>query len=508
MRLLEPVDGVAVLDAVLRAEEGLACHQTLERTARAMRAEGDVRSVSQLMADLLVERVLGGRVATTDEPMGPARWATPDGSAPWPDDVPARATSLDPEPDDPVWDLLPTQLPDPAASPVQSRPPPRGHPPYAAEIQVVLGARTLLWLDDEPALLRGYGPVAASVARELADNAARRSMRALFADPVDQRLLTMDSSARFFTGRLGDLCRWRDQACRLTGGAIRDVDHREERGLGGATSARNGQSLGRNAHVVKDHPGIHCRPVDREPVGDGLDALRRDAPDVEWRLPAGQVRTAVCRPCWATAPGPIPTRGPARWPTVATISPATRFCSTPVPDAGYPVSLDNRTGHHGGVLEVRRIGPDDWAEWRALRLAALEEAPEAFRSRLADWDGAQEERWRARLTTADQWCNLVARLDGRPVGLTSGSRTDDGATEVHSMWVDPSARGQGVGDVLIGAVVAWSAEQGASEVRLDVREANRAAIRLYERNGFVDSGPADPVPGEPPERVMTRVPPE
>ena len=295
VRLLEPVDGVAVLEAVVRAEDALACHRELEGTARAMRADGDVRSVSQLMADLLVERVLGARLTITGEPVGPAdpaRWATPDGGAPWPHDPPAAAP-LDPEPEDPVWDLLPLRLPDPSASPVQSRPPPRGHPSYAVEIQVVLGARTLLGLDDEPALLRGYGPLAASVARELADNAARRTLRALFADPVDGRLLTMESSARCFTGRLGDLCRWRDQTCRLTDGPIRDVDHREEQGRGGATSARNGQSLGRNAHVVKDHPGIHCRPVDPAPVGDGLDGLRRHAPDVAWRLPAGQRRTSV-----------------------------------------------------------------------------------------------------------------------------------------------------------------------------------------------------------------------
>ena len=295
VRLLEPVDGVAVLEAVLRAEDALACHRELEGTARAMRADGDARSVSQLMADLVVERVLGARLAVPGDPAGPAdpaRWATPDGSPPWPDERPAAAPH-DPARDDPVWDVLPVQLPEPSASPVQSRPPPRGQPSYAVEIQVVLGAGTLLGLDDEPALLRGYGPLAASVARALSDNAARRTLRALFADPVDGRLLTMESSARFFTGRLGDLCRWRDQTCRLTDGPIRDVDHREERGRGGATSARNGQSLGRNAHVVKDHPGIRCRPVDAAPVGDGLDRLRRHAPDVEWRLPAGQRRTSV-----------------------------------------------------------------------------------------------------------------------------------------------------------------------------------------------------------------------
>ncbi|HLK94524.1 MAG TPA: DUF222 domain-containing protein [Nocardioidaceae bacterium] len=53
----EPLDGVAGIGAVLRAEEALACWTALDRTARAMRQHGDERSVQNLMADLVVERL-------------------------------------------------------------------------------------------------------------------------------------------------------------------------------------------------------------------------------------------------------------------------------------------------------------------------------------------------------------------------------------------------------------------------------------------------------------------
>lgn len=52
------------------------------------------------------------------------------------------------------------------------------------------------------------------------------------------------------------------------------------------------------------------------------------------------------------------------------------------------------------VIELRVLTPDHWPAWRELRLAALAEAPYAFGSRLADWQGDRdrEQRWRDRLT--------------------------------------------------------------------------------------------------------------
>jgi ribosomal protein S18 acetylase RimI-like enzyme len=162
--------------------------------------------------------------------------------------------------------------------------------------------------------------------------------------------------------------------------------------------------------------------------------------------------------------------------------------------------------HHGAVIAVRILGVDDWRDWRALRLAALVEAPDAFSSRLADWqgDGDREERWQDRLT--GRWHNVVAELDGRPAGMASGLLPDDGPAELLSTWVAPFARGRGVGDALVSSVVAWAQQEGRGEVRLQVREANPAAIALYARHGFVDRGPVDDEPGEPPERWMVLAP--
>lgn len=54
-----------------------------------------------------------------------------------------------------------------------------------------------------------------------------------------------------------------------------------------------------------------------------------------------------------------------------------------------------------GMLQLRVLAPEDWRLWRGLRLEALREAPYAFGSKLADWqgDGDTQERWRDRLAT-------------------------------------------------------------------------------------------------------------
>ena len=159
------------------------------------------------------------------------------------------------------------------------------------------------------------------------------------------------------------------------------------------------------------------------------------------------------------------------------------------------------------MIEIRELTAEDWPIWRELRLAALAEAPSAFGSRLADWQDAPEDRWRARLNIPGSH-NLLAELDGRPVGMASGipAEDDPDAMELISMWVSPTARGRQVGDRLVTAIVDWARDQGASRVLLAVAADNPAATVLYHRNGFQDSDePPRPMPdGARCERVMVK----
>ncbi len=154
------------------------------------------------------------------------------------------------------------------------------------------------------------------------------------------------------------------------------------------------------------------------------------------------------------------------------------------------------------MLTIQELTTDDWPVWRDVRIAALTEAPYAFRSRLADWDRDGERRWRDRLATPRSY-NVVALLDDTTVGVASGMPgEDDGTCELRSVWVSPLARGHGVADLLLGAVEAWALRSGATTLTLAVMHGNDAAIALYRRHGYTDTGL--PSADDEREQVMTK----
>jgi RimJ/RimL family protein N-acetyltransferase len=152
---------------------------------------------------------------------------------------------------------------------------------------------------------------------------------------------------------------------------------------------------------------------------------------------------------------------------------------------------------------VHVLNAAEWPLFRRLRLEALRESPDAFSSTLAEWQGPAdtEQRWRSRLT--DVPFNAIAYVNGEAAGMVSATSPNDvGTTELISMWVAPAARGQGVGDALVEAVIRWAGRHRIGAVRLEVVEDNLRARAFYERCGFVDQGPLEKPDAAQPERGM------
>ena len=138
---------------------------------------------------------------------------------------------------------------------------------------------------------------------------------------------------------------------------------------------------------------------------------------------------------------------------------------------------------------VRRLRPDEWRELRSLRLRALADAPDAFGATLPEAENEPDASWQLRASSDDRVV-IVAEGDGRFVGMASGGRapTDEPAAGLHSMWVEPAARGTGLAAAIVAAVVEWARGAGYPVLGLGVTTTNARAVAFYERLAFVDSG--------------------
>jgi hypothetical protein len=191
-------DTMTRLSALLPVAQGVAAYAALQVAAESARAAGDERCRGQVMADTLVERITGQTHA---------------------DQVPVTVNLvMDP-------DTFTGQGP---------------------------GA-------NQPALLDGHGSVPAPVARDLATRVGDDTpiwLRRLLTDKLG-RLVSMETTRRFFTDAQREFLRLRDGVCATPycEAPIRHADHTTPATDGGKTSLANGQSLCEACNYAKQAAG-------------------------------------------------------------------------------------------------------------------------------------------------------------------------------------------------------------------------------------------------------------
>ncbi len=177
----------------LPAEQAVAIYKALDTIAQGLKYEGDPRSASHIMVDTAVQRLTGQSRA---------------------DDI-------------------------------------------AVEIGILMTPESLLADADAdvPAMLAGYGPVPAAIARQLATG-SRAWLRRLFTEPKSGNLIDRDPTRRRFDGPLAGFVRDRDQQCSrpYCDCRIRDIDHKSAFN-GSNTTAVNAQGLCKRSHTTKHLPG-------------------------------------------------------------------------------------------------------------------------------------------------------------------------------------------------------------------------------------------------------------
>jgi ribosomal protein S18 acetylase RimI-like enzyme len=141
-------------------------------------------------------------------------------------------------------------------------------------------------------------------------------------------------------------------------------------------------------------------------------------------------------------------------------------------------------------MDVRRLTPADAAAYRALRLRALREHPEAFTSSYEEECERPPEQAEERLRHgAAFWGAFVdAQLVGM-VGLDREQRVKNRhKATVVAMYVAPEFARRGAGHALMRSLVAHARETGLELLVLTVTHGNDEARNLYERVGFSSFG--------------------
>ena len=159
------------------------------------------------------------------------------------------------------------------------------------------------------------------------------------------------------------------------------------------------------------------------------------------------------------------------------------------------------------AVTIRELAAHEWPLFRALRLRALADAPEAFATLLAEAASHTEAQWReqvAGVCASPSHVLFVSESGATVHGLVFG-RLDEGAPLAHlgAMWVAPEMRQRGAGRMLVDAVAAWARARGAEAVELQVTEGNAPAERLYAAAGFARTERSEPHPSQPGLRVRT-----
>ena len=99
---------------------------------------------------------------------------------------------------------------------------------------------------------------------------------------------------------------------------------------------------------------------------------------------------------------------------------------------------------------------------------------------------------------------VIARQDGRGVGC-GGIAFFSGFAELKRFYVRPGLRGRGIADTILRQLADVAVAGGHTMLRLETGTAQQAALRFYERSGFVRCAAFEPYASMPANAIATSV---
>jgi phosphinothricin acetyltransferase len=136
------------------------------------------------------------------------------------------------------------------------------------------------------------------------------------------------------------------------------------------------------------------------------------------------------------------------------------------------------------VTAIRRLEPGDWPQVQAIYAAGIATGNATFESEPPDWEHFDAGK--------APGLRLVAETDGAVTGWIAASPVSArpvyrGVVE-HSVYVAPSAAGQGLGRLLLDAFLRAADDAGYWTVQSSIFPENEASLRLHRGAGFREVG--------------------
>lgn len=144
-------------------------------------------------------------------------------------------------------------------------------------------------------------------------------------------------------------------------------------------------------------------------------------------------------------------------------------------------------------INIQRIPPSQWKEYKKLRLQALKNNPQAFSSPYNKEKTYSDKEWQQKLKdvgNGTDWILFAKNSNDKLIGMIGGYRDNNGmknhSAEIWGVYVDPKMRGKGVAKLLIAGILnEFKNDQDINSVVLGVNADQISAKKLYESFGFI-----------------------
>jgi ribosomal protein S18 acetylase RimI-like enzyme len=140
------------------------------------------------------------------------------------------------------------------------------------------------------------------------------------------------------------------------------------------------------------------------------------------------------------------------------------------------------------MLQIKKLPPERWREFKALRLEALQNDPLAFGSSYEEEINFTDKTWKEKIKNT-----LFVTLNDIPIGMIvfviNSKKKLNHIAEIFGVYVREQYRDKKIGTQLIeSAINLIRQNKSIKKIKLTVTSVQDAAVKLYSSFGFETAG--------------------